>query len=179
MSIKSKLCYIIYKSIAVHLPNSSAKISFGARKIRAYLASKFIAYAGKNINIQKNAIFSSDLKIGDNSGIGENSFVQPRVSIGKNVMMGPECFIYTKNHETSRVDIPMINQGYGEFRPVTIGDDVWIGSRVTILPGVTIGEGCVIGACAVVTKDVPPYSVAVGNPARVVKNRKDNQKDNI
>ena len=58
------------------------------------------------------------------------------------------------------------------LKPVVIGDDVWIGARVCILPGVTIGQGAVIGACAVVSKDVPAYSVAVGNPARVVKKRK-------
>lgn len=59
-----------------------------------------------------------------------------------------------------------------EIKPVIIEDNVWIGARVCILPGVTIGEGSVIGACAVVPKSVPPYSVVIGNPARVVKTRK-------
>ena len=58
-----------------------------------------------------------------------------------------------------------------EIRPVIIEDDVWIGARVIILPGVTIGTGSVIGAGAVISKSIPPYSVAVGNPARIVKNR--------
>ena len=57
--------------------------------------------------------------------------------------------------------------------PITIEDKVWIGFGVNILKGVTIGEGAVIGACSVVTKDIPPYAVAVGNPARVVRNLKD------
>lgn len=86
-------------------------------------------------------------------------------------MMGRECFIYTYNHETSRTDIPMQEQGGTTEKPVYIGNDVWIGSRVTILPGVTIGNGAIIGASAVVTKDVPPYAVACGNPAQVVKYR--------
>ena len=87
-------------------------------------------------------------------------------------MMGPECIIYTQNHKMDDLTRPMQQSGFGAVLPVTIGNDVWIGSRVTILPGVTIGDGCVIGAGAVVAKDIPPYSVAVGNPARVVKDRR-------
>lgn len=91
--------------------------------------------------------------------------------IGSHVMMGPEVYIYTQNHNFSRIDIPMDQQGWTEEKPVTIDDDVWIGARVTILPGVIIGKGSIIGASAVVTKDVPPYSVVAGNPAVVVKKR--------
>lgn len=87
-------------------------------------------------------------------------------------MMGPQVFIYTQNHNHDRTDIPMIAQGYEEEKPVVIGDDVWIGSRVTILPGVHIGEGAIIGASSVVTKDVPAYSIVGGNPAKVIKSRK-------
>lgn len=89
-------------------------------------------------------------------------------------MMGPDVFIYTQNHNFSRTDISMDQQGWSEEKPVIIEDDVWIGSRVTILPGVIIGKGCIIGASAVVTKSMPPYSVVAGNPAIVVKNRKCN-----
>ena len=87
-------------------------------------------------------------------------------------MMGPDVIIYTQNHCTTNTEIPMRKQGMTELRPVIIEDDVWIGARVCILPGVTIGHGSVVGACAVVSKSIPPYSVAVGNPARVVKVRK-------
>ena len=88
-------------------------------------------------------------------------------------MMGPEVVIYTRNHNTANPDVPMREQGMGEVKPVVIEDDVWIGARVCILPGVTVGTGSVLGAYTVVTKDVPPYSVVVGNPGKVVKNRKD------
>lgn len=94
-----------------------------------------------------------------------------KVTIGDGVMIGPECFIYTLNHNISRTDIPMFKQGFAEPKPVTIADDVWIGSRVTILPGVHIGTGAVIGAGAVVSKSVPDYAVVVGNPAKIVKYR--------
>lgn len=66
----------------------------------------------------------------------------------------------------------MREQGMQEFQPVTIGDDVWIGARVTILPGVTIGKGCIVGAGSVVTKSLPDYAIGLGNPARVLKFRK-------
>ena len=87
-------------------------------------------------------------------------------------MMGPECNIWTINHETSDVNTPMCKQGTRKEQPVYIGNDVWIGSRVTILPGVKIGNGVVIGACSVVTKDVPDYAVIGGNPAKIIKMRK-------
>ena len=74
-------------------------------------------------------------------------------------MMGPEVVIYTSGHRYDRTDIPMMEQGGTEPEPVTIGNDVWIGRRAMIMPGVHIGDGCVVGAGAVVTKDIPPYSV--------------------
>jgi galactoside O-acetyltransferase len=85
--------------------------------------------------------------------------------------MGPEVYIYTQNHEFTRIDIPMDQQGWSDEKPVVIEDDVWIGSRVTILGGVTIGRGSIIGASSVVTKSCPPYSIVAGNPAQVVKKR--------
>lgn len=169
--LKTSICWGLYKTIAVRLPKSNARISLGAGRIRAALTKGFVSYAGKKINIQRGAVFGHSLSIGDRSGIGINCMVQGTVTIGNNVMMGPEVYIYTKNHAHDRVDIPMIEQKYEPERPVTIEDDVWIGSRVTILPGVTIGKGAVIGASAVVTKDVPAYAVVGGNPARVLKMR--------
>ena len=91
--------------------------------------------------------------------------------IGDNVIMGPLCTIYTCNHIIERTDIAIKYQGVSEEKPVYIGDDSWIGSHVIILPGVHIGKGCVIGAGAVVSKDVPDFVVAAGNPCRVVRKR--------
>lgn len=164
--------YLLYHIIGIHLPKSDAKINFGSKQIRALAAKLMLPRVGKSINIEKGAHFTRATEIGNYSGIGENSRLYGRVIIGDYVMMGRECYIYTYNHQTSRTDIPMQDQGGTDERPVCIGNDVWIGSRVTILPGVTIGDGAIIGASAVVTKDVPPYAVACGNPARVVKYRK-------
>ncbi|MCB9159898.1 MAG: CatB-related O-acetyltransferase [Caldilineaceae bacterium] len=86
-------------------------------------------------------------------------------------MMAPDVTIVGENHRFDRLDLPMRLQGYQRFPPVRIEDDVWIGARAIILPGVTIGQGAIIGAGAVVTKDVPAYAVCAGNPARVLRLR--------
>jgi maltose O-acetyltransferase len=167
------LCRILYSCFARHLPFSCSRFNFGAKKIRAYLAGKILERVGDNVNIERGAILSSSIKLGNNSGIGINCYLADgAITIGNNVMMGPEVIIHTRNHRHDRWDIPMNEQGFEEVEPVTIEDDVWIGSRAVILPGVTIGEGCIIGAGAVVTKSIEPFSVAVGNPARIVKKRK-------
>lgn len=78
----------------------------------------------------------------------------------------------TSSHNTLRTDIPMCKQGHLPKEKVTIKNDVWIGRRVVIMPGVTIGNGVIVGACAVVTKDVPDYAVVAGVPAKIIKYRK-------
>ncbi|CAG9954837.1 unnamed protein product [Clonostachys rosea f. rosea IK726] len=88
------------------------------------------------------------------------------VTIGDRVMFGPNVTISTATHE---IEVESRRANIEFAKPITIGDDCWVGANVTILAGVTIGEGCTIGAGAIVTKDVPAWSVAVGCPARVVK----------
>ena len=170
------VCLIIYKLFLVWLPstNNSLAISKLIRIIRSRVASNCFDRHGHNINIEKGADFGKgcDIEIGDNSGIGVNCEVRGPLIIGKNVMMGPEVRIMTSSHNTERTDIPMCQQGHLPKRKVTICDDVWIGARVIILPGVTIGTGSIIGAGAIVTKNVPEYAVVAGVPAKVIKYRK-------
>ena len=91
------------------------------------------------------------------------------IRIGDHVLMAPEVFITDHNHGMD----PTAADGYSRqpliVKPVQIGDGVWLGQRVCVLPGVTIGEHSIIGANSVVTHDIPPYSIAVGAPARVIK----------
>lgn len=153
------------------LPTNDGVINLGQKFIRAFFAKLFCRSVGLHVNIQKKARFSHNCSIGDYSGIGEGSKLYGEVHIGKYVMMGPQCWIYTQNHEFNQLDKPMALQGPQTPKPVYIHDDVWIGGRVTILPGVSVGKGAIIGAGAVVTKDVPPYSIVGGNPAKVIRMR--------
>lgn len=164
----------LYFKIAVKRPCSFDKGGKRAKKMREKTARKFLAYVGKDVNIEKGAMVTSTMEIGDRSGVGINARMHGKVIIGKDVMMGPDCIVYTKNHAFSDTSIPMNKQGFSQEKPVIIGDDMWIGGRVIILPGVHVGNGAIIGAGAVVTKDVPDYAVVGGNPARVLKYRKEN-----
>lgn len=99
-----------------------------------------------------------------------NSYLD--VTIGDGALIADGVHITDFDHRTDRVDVPIKAQGI-VTAPVRIGPDVWLGRGVTVLRGVDIGEGCVVGAHAVVTRDLPPYAVAVGAPARVVRSRRD------
>ena len=112
------------------------------------------------------------LDIGDDTVIGHYANLRPggRLSIGRDVRIGQFVSVLGDNHRFDRTDIPIRQQGV-EPRDVTIEDDVWVGAHVVILPGLRIGKGSVIGAGAIVTRDIPPFSVAVGNPARIIRSR--------
>jgi len=172
------LSYAMYYCFARHLPGSDVPYSMGSKKIRAFFAKRMFAKMGKNVNIEHGAFFASgrDIEIGDNSGLGLNSRVAGPLSIGNDVMMAPNVSIYTQNHETENIYRPMRLQTAAKHK-VTIGDDVWIGANAIILPGVTIGNGAIVAAGAVVTKDVEPFAVVGGNPAKTIKIR--TQKDGV
>ena len=159
----------LYYGVGIHLPDSdTSKLSM---KIRAWLTKGFILSCGFNVNIEHGAKFDSDLSIGDNSGVGIDCRLGGGITIGDNVMMGPECIMLPHFHRNSRLDIPMCEQGFEEAKPIHIRNDIWIGTRVIIMPGVTVGDHSIIGAGAVVTKDVPEYAVVGGCPARILKMR--------
>ena len=94
------------------------------------------------------------------------------IRIGDGVLIAGHTSINTVSHHAERVDIPISEQGT-EIAPVVIHDDVWIGLNAVILQGVTIGRGAIIGAGAVVTRDIPAWSVVCGVPAKVVRSRLD------
>ncbi len=165
---------ILYFTIAKHLPVSydyrGGRIS---RRLRAWIGRQLLDECGKNVNIEHGASFGTGrgIRLGDDSDLGVDCQIHGRVTIGKNSFMGPEVAIWTTNHRFDRTDIPMMFQGNQVQKPVFIGNDVWIGTRAILLPGVHVGDHSIIGAGAVVAKDVPPWAIVVGNPARVVRYR--------
>ena len=125
----------------------------------------------KNVRLSKlkHIHFKDHIFISNNTTITTNE--HSPVTIGNYVMIAHNVMIIGVNHAMDDREVPMMLQGEGKTGPINIEDDVWIGAGAIILSGVTIGKGSVIGAGSVVTKDIPAYSIAVGNPARVVKQR--------
>ncbi|WP_322645530.1 acyltransferase [Oerskovia flava] len=118
---------------------------------------------------------TGDVTIGADCSVNVSAAVRGLVRIGDAVRIGSHTSILGFDHAFDRTDVPVFRQGLTS-RGITIGDDVWIGSHVIVLDGVTVGAHAVIGAGAVVTRDVPAYAVAVGNPARVVRDRRTGEK---
>lgn len=168
---RRKLGALFYYGWAKHLPTSYSGIRLGQKSLRQFCGRLMLAECGKEVNIEKGAVFSPRVSLGDYSGIGVNAKIYGACSIGKYVMMGEDVTIINRNHRFDRTDIPMMEQGFEPERPVIIGNDVWIGDRVVILPGVRVGDGSVIGAGSVVTRDVPEMAIVAGNPARVIRMR--------
>jgi acetyltransferase-like isoleucine patch superfamily enzyme len=112
------------------------------------------------------------LKVGNNSSIGPYAYIgcSGYIEIGDNVMMSPRVSIYSENHNFSETTFPMIEQGVTRSF-VKIEDDCWLAANSVILAGVTVGKGSVVAAGSIVTKDVPPYSIVAGNPAKIIKSR--------
>lgn len=184
-SIKNRLRRIryglwtdLYYGFAIFLPVSYRRGGGIGRFLRYQACRRLFRKCGANVNVERGAYLEQPwtMAIDDNSGLGIGSYVDGPVTIGRNVMMAPGVKIYRRNHETASTDVPMIEQGFGPFVPLVVEDDVWIGSSVIIVPSVQrIGRGSILAAGAVVVKDVPPFSIVGGNPAKIVKNRRADQ----
>lgn len=116
----------------------------------------FLCDYGYNISVGLNFYANHNLVILDGAP----------VTFGDNVFIAPNCGFYTAGHP---IDSTERNKGLEYALPITVGNNVWIGANVCVLPGVSIGDNCVIGAGSIVVKDIPANSVAVGNPCKVVK----------
>ncbi len=130
----------------------------------------------RGVMIRPSSYYGGDLGVGlvmgDHSSIGPHGYIgcSGRIVIGSNVMFGPKCSLFAENHVFSDTGSSIKSQGVQQ-KGITVEDDCWIGSNVTILDGVTIGKGSVIGAGTLVTKDVPAGSVVVDKRDRSVRAR--------
>ncbi len=150
--------------------------------LRANTAANPGIAIGNGCSFQEACILSANqgrISVGHNCWLGPFCLVYGNgdVTIGNNVMIAARSSINTVSHHAGRCDMPMSEQGI-YCAPVTIEDDVWIGMHAVVLQGVVIGRGSIIGAGAVVTSDIPPWSIAVGTPARVIK-RRDNAPEKV
>ena len=129
---------------------------FGEIKNNFTITAPFYCDYGYNIEIGENFYSNHNLVILDAA----------KVTFGDNVFIGPNCGFYAAGHP---LDARQRNKGIEYAKPISVGNDVWIGGNVTVLPGVNIGSNVVIGAGSVVTKDIPSNVVAVGNPCKILK----------
>lgn len=162
------------------------KIVFGkgirlGKSVKINAISKDGVTIGDNVNIGDYSIISCTgilskigigFSIGKNSGCGEFSYFGSAggITIGNNVIMGQNVRFHSENHIFNQTDIPIREQGVTN-KGIIIGNDCWIGAGAVFLDGVVVGDGCVIGANSVVNKNIPANSIAVGNPAKIVKMR--------
>lgn len=133
---------------------------------------------GDNVYIGAGCILNPprNIEIGSHVYLGANCVIQSvhgDILIGDHVMFGPGVHIHGGNHKFDNLDGYMdeAKKQYGDDPPVVISNDVWIGANAIVLPGVTVGEGAVIGAGSVVTHDVEPYAIVAGNPAKILRFR--------
>jgi acetyltransferase-like isoleucine patch superfamily enzyme len=131
---------------------------------------------GSDVILCRNCVIqgkTGPIAIDDRADIGCNTIVSSvtGVAIGRAALIAGNCYIGGARYVTDRLDVSMLDQGVYSEGPIAIEDDVWLGAGVVVLDGIRIGKGAIVGAGAVVTKDIPEYSVAVGVPARVIGTR--------
>lgn len=127
----------------------------------AHIGGKCLIYSSTKIYVPWNLI------IGDAVCVGPRVEVYNKgvITMGSGVVVSQDAYLCTASHDIADPRMGLV------LKPIAIGDDVWIAAKATVLPGVTIGDGAVVGACAVVAKDIPPWSVVGGNPSRVIRMR--------
>jgi maltose O-acetyltransferase len=169
--ILKKICkyvaLVIYYTVANKFPTAPAPTSQTGYRLKRLLLRCIAQECGQGVIVKYGCYFGTGqgLRVGSRSQLGQNAKIDPDVSIGDDVLMGPDVMILTTRHAFEAVDVPINRQGCLDRKTVTIGNDVWLGARVIVLPGVHIGDKAVIGAGSVVTKDVPEGAIFAGNPA--------------
>ena len=163
---------IVYRSVGVRLPCTFWPGGIIFSNIRRCLLVGMGCQVGKGCELEPyiDIGFRPQLIIGEGCQINQN-VVLKCATIGDNVMVAPGVVFFDRCHNFDRTDIPMIQQGATDKKMTIIENDVWVGQNAILMPGIRIGQGAIIGAGAVVTKDVPAFAVVVGMPARIIRIR--------
>lgn len=168
------LLLLLYYGILQYIPMQPMpgyKIGYALRRwvVKRILGNR----CGTDVIVKNKCYFGngSRLRIGNRSQLGQNSRLAGTISIGDDCVMGPDVVMMATSHEFSDLNKPINQQGERKEKPIVVGNDVWVGTRVIILPGVNIGDQCIVAAGAVVTKSFPPRSIIGGVPAKLIGTR--------
>lgn len=163
---------LFYYLFAIHLPGIFYPGGRFFNLFRCFLLKNILPKFGENIRFSSGVYIGNgaDIEIGNECQVNENARLS-NVKLGNFVMVAPQVVFLSEMHKTDSLEVPMVRQGKRKFPATLVKDDVWIGFGAIIMPGIQIGTGSIIGAGAVVTKDVPDYTVVAGVPAKVIKHR--------
>ena len=168
MNVKKVLGRVLY-CVGGVLPHGTSKQFPISQAIRRSAGKLLFDHAGKGMNIGRKCRLSNHVSLGDHSSIGDNSYVSGTLNIGDMVLIAPQCVFLGLDHV---FDKNTLEHKGSESKPITVKSHAWIGYGAKILPGVTVGEYSIVGAGAVVTKDVEPYTIVAGVPAKLIRKRR-------
>jgi maltose O-acetyltransferase len=170
--LKRYLCLLAYYGFAQHLPDMSFPGGVASTRLRSYLCRGFLASAGKGIDIRPGAFLADGryLHMADWSSIGPGCRIYG-ARLGYGVIIGPHCVFFKENRAADDLSKPVGAHGTTPINVPVVEDFAWVGERVLVLQGRRIGKGAIVGAGAVVTRDVEPFTIVGGNPARVIGHR--------
>jgi maltose O-acetyltransferase len=172
--IRHSLFVFVFYAVANKLPPVGFPFGAISQYFRSYLVSKMLKECGQNLRVNPGVSIGSgaNISIGSNCNLSEKMRIIGHFYGGNNLMFGPDVTIISYNHKFDDLSIPMRAQGAADSQPVTFENDIWVGTKSIILPGVHVGSHAIIAAGSVVTKNVPDWAIVGGNPARVIKYRK-------
>lgn len=170
--MKKIICLLAYYGFAQFLPDMPFPGGTVSTRLRSFLARGFLASAGKEIDIRSNAFLADGryIHMADRSSIGPGCKIYG-AHLGYGVIVGPHCVFFKENRGADDLSKPVGAHDTTPIKVPIVEDFAWVGERALVLQGRRIGKGAIVGAGAVVTRDVPPFSIVGGNPAKIIGHR--------